>query len=196
MTAATTNSRPNRLGLALLLALLAGLLAAGPAPADTALAHQGTVGKHSLRDSSSNGGVSCFYSEPQEMSPGEWLAGLRRLEVRPPKVKSSAGSQRVGWRFIVQRTHQVSPEWVVTYKSPVQKAMATLTGNAAFSAVTIKVSVPDYPVYYRVDVVMFWYDAAGRRKARHRVDNYNRGVAIRPGIDRNNCSGELSFYVE
>jgi hypothetical protein len=126
------------------------------------------------------------------------VAGLRRLEVRPPKVRSSGGSQRVGWRSIVQRTHQVSPEWIVTYKSPIQKATASATTNAPFSAMKVKVNVPDFPVYYRVDVVMFWYAADGSKagKARHRVDYYNRLVDMRPGVDKNKCTGELTFFTD
>lgn len=194
----TTRVRRRSLFSSVALGLAAMILAVAPVTADTERGHTGTVGKHSLRDSSSNGGVSCVYAEPHQASPDTWLAGLKRLEVRPPRVRSSSGSQRVGWRFIVQRTHQVSPEWLVTYKSPVQKATATLTGNAPFSLMKIKVNVPSYPVYYRVDVVMFWYNSAGVvvGKARHRVDYYNRDVAIRPSVDRNKCTGELSFYVE
>jgi hypothetical protein len=73
------------------------VLSAGPVLADVELGHTGTVGFHELRDGR-NGGAICRYDELVP-SPGnfQYEAELDWINVRPPKMKSSSGEQRVGW---------------------------------------------------------------------------------------------------
>ena len=84
-------------------AVLAVLIAAGPVLADLEQGHTGTVAFHELRDGS-NGGAVCSYKQIVP-SPGGYTyeAKLKQIDVRPPKVRASSGSQEVGWRFIVER---------------------------------------------------------------------------------------------
>jgi hypothetical protein len=159
------------------LAAAAVALAVAPVAADTELGHKGTVGQHSLRDTSSKGGVKCVFRTLSE-SNIHWEGGLARIDVRPPKMKAVSGRQTVGWRFIVQRSKDHGP-WKVTYRSPIQKAKATTTTLASFSKMSIKVNVPaasrhENRHFYRVNVKMFWYRSNGtvQGTARHRVDWY------------------------
>jgi hypothetical protein len=157
-------------------ALAFSLVAALPVAADTELGHVGQVGVHSLRDTPSNGGALCRYVTISEGPHGhKWQ--LRRLDVRPPRMQAISGEQRLGWRFIVERTPKRHLEpWQVTYRSPIQKRTASTGSNAAFSSMGIKVNVPnpDDDFAYRVIVKMIWYQANGSQQgtARHSVDIY------------------------
>ena len=91
-------------------------------------------------------------------------------------MRSVGSSQRVGWRFIVQRSPAFDDElWTTTYRSPIQKATAYLGVNASFTAMSVPVAVPvgsyNDPLY-RVQVTMFWYTSDGtvQGKAMHAVD--------------------------
>ena len=162
-------------GAAVLLALI---VAVAPVAADTEFGHSGIVGKHSLRDADlDHPGAACRYKNVA-FGPRGWENLLKRIDVRPPRMRSVGPSQRVGWRFIVQRSPVFDAQvWTTTYKSPIQKAMAYSGVNASFSAMGVKVSVPagsyNEPEY-RVLVRMFWYASDGtvQGTARHRVDYY------------------------
>jgi hypothetical protein len=166
--------------LASITALLLALLAAGPVLADLEQGHSGTVGFHELRDGS-NGGAICRYK--QVPSSYAYEAKLKWIDVRPPKVRSTSGSQAVGWRFLIERRSYdgatFSP-WVVTYRSPVQRDVTNTTTNASFSTLGVRVAVPstsydEYPGYaYRVQIKMFWFRADGTvgGTATHLVERY------------------------
>jgi hypothetical protein len=115
--------------------------------------------------------VGC-YSRTVSTTP--WEIKLRRLLVMPPKLDASS-TQRVGWRFIVQRSK--GGVWTRVYRSPVQRAL----GDAAFTQMGVKVTVPAWPTGdslrshpYRVLIKAFWYRADGSIKATAKsvVDDY------------------------
>jgi hypothetical protein len=149
-------------------ALLLAFTAAVPVQADTELSETGTTGFHALRDSQSRPGASCRY-EGVYPTPGHYSyeGKLEWISVRPPKVRAISGSQQVGWRFIVERLDISTTNWVVRYKSPIQRETTSATKNASFSSKGINVTVPTRsadqdPTYeYRVKVKMFWYTANG-----------------------------------
>jgi hypothetical protein len=160
-------------GAAVLVALV---LAVAPVAADTELGHSGQVGQHSLRDADvDHPGASCRY-KTLESGPRGYENLLKRIDVRPPRMRSVGPSQRVGWRFIVQRSPAFEEEvWTTTYKSPIQKATAYAGVNASFDPMSVPVAVPadsyNDPLY-RVHVTMFWYASDGTvlGRARHGVD--------------------------
>lgn len=169
-----------RPALASLTALLFALLAAGPVLADLEQGHSGTVGFHQLRDGW-NGGAICRYKQvPSSLA---YEAKLKWIDVRPPKVRSTSGSQAVGWRFLIERRSYdrttISP-WAVTYRSPVQRDVTNTTTNASFSTLGVRVAVPstsfdEYPGYqYRAQIKMFWFRADGTvgGTATHLVERY------------------------
>ncbi|HUR16681.1 MAG TPA: hypothetical protein VMZ33_05310 [Candidatus Limnocylindrales bacterium] len=148
------------------------------------MGHTGPVGYHALRDTFySNAGATCRYVGVYPSPGGYSYEGeLKRIFVRPPKVKGIAGygTQKVGWLFTVERTTNTSGSWTTTYTSPWQYDMTTPSTLADFSQRSINVNVPadsnDEPPYhvYRVLVKMRWYraDGAVRGTATHRVDYY------------------------
>ncbi len=71
-----------------------------------------------------------------------WEGRLKRLDVRPPRMRSAiAGLQKVGWRFIVQRSKDGGP-WKVSYRSPIQVATARADSDARFLPMGVNVTVP------------------------------------------------------
>lgn len=174
---AQSHSRGRSVIASLALAGLVATTAAGSVSADTELGHTGQVGAHSLRDGDIyHPGATCRY---KTLAGGRyaWQGKLTRLDVRPPRMRSIGSSQRVGWRFIVQRAKGDGP-WAVTYRSPVQKSRAYSTTNASFDPMTTAVAVPsdyaDETYVYRVLVRMLWYRADGsvQGTARHAVNHY------------------------
>ena len=158
------------------------LLGAQPVLADTELGHTGTVGIHSLSDTSGNPGAWCGY----KLLSGPGVEKLIKLVVKPPKMKAVSGQthQKVGWVIIVQR--QAGPDgqsnpWIDKFTSTEQTAYTSYLQNAAFAGDrTITVTVP-YGVYdtshdaiYRVNVMMIWHNANGsvQGTALHRVGHY------------------------
>ncbi len=154
-------------------ALLGVMLAIGPVAADTELGHKGDVGVHWLKDSYANGGAKCSYLTTFQ-GPISHKWGLNRIDVRPPRMRAISGVQTVGWRFIVQRTEGHEGAWAVTYRSPIQKRTASASTNAAFSAMGVKVVVPEFAddLSYRVIVKMVWFGPNGSQQgsAKHEVD--------------------------
>ncbi|MDQ3937865.1 MAG: hypothetical protein M3253_04195 [Chloroflexota bacterium] len=127
---------------------------------------------------------------------------MKRIDVRPPKMRSVGSRQRVGWRFFVQRSLLYEePVWTTTYKSPIQKATAYSGVNASFDSMSVSVRVPadswDDPYIYRVRVKMFWYRSDGRVQgtARHGVDFYAQTVdGDTGGGDWNYCVGHPRYH--
>src|SRR5688572_18608774 len=124
---------PGRKSLAAALMLGVVLATAAPAPAlaGTELGHTGQVGQHSLRDADIyHPGANCRYKN-LAYGPRGYENLLKRIDVRPPRMRSVGAQQRVGWRFIVQRSPVFGePLWTTTYKSPIQKATAYPRVNA------------------------------------------------------------------
>lgn len=175
-----------RVASAVVGAALLTMVAVGPALADNELGHTGQVGPHSLRDSSRQSGATCTY-ERVVPSPGgyHYEGRLKKLNVRPPKVRAIAGTQTVGWRFIVQLAasqNNTAGPWQTTYKSPTKTASTDSTHDAWFWAKSIGgINVPtssadDGPPWYvyRVLVKMFWYwpDGSIQGTATHEVQYY------------------------
>src|SRR5688572_15756315 len=117
--------------------IVALMLAVAPVAADTELGHTGKVGAHSLQDTYTNGAAKCTYRTTFEGGSSHWWR-LRRIDVRPPRMFAISGSQRVGWRFVVQRSQDQGP-WQVVYRSPVQKATASVKSRAAFESMGSRV---------------------------------------------------------
>ncbi len=172
-----------RWGIAVVTALFLAGSIVGTVAADTERGHTGAVGTHSLRDTQTTPGVKCIYED--QGGPSTFNGLLTWIEVKPPKMMSvsGAGTQAVGWKFIVQRAaYEPGFErgsFRTTYSSPVQMGTATETSNAAFSSRMVHVTVPTGGHYvYRVLVKMIWYapDSSKQGTATHLADWY-RGVA-------------------
>jgi hypothetical protein len=162
----------------LIASLAALVIGVGPVAADTEIGHEGLVGLHSLRDTDlEHSGVIC-QTETVLSGPRGYERILKRIKVRPPRMRSVGSQQRVGWRFTVQRLREWSDEgWKTTYRSPVQKATAYSTVKASFDPMDVAVAVPAdayNDTFYRVRVTMFWYGADGSvsGSAKHWVDFY------------------------
>jgi hypothetical protein len=101
---------------------------------------------------------------------------LKKIAVQPPTIAKTAGTTGVGWRFIVQRSlDRGNTPWVVTYRSPVQRA----SSSAGLTPMRVVVNVPaddqtpsgrDH-VWYRVILKLFWYGAGGsvQNKVTHQM---------------------------
>ena len=165
----------------LALACAAGVLTAGaiPALADTPLGHSGTVGAHSLNDSSSSPGTTCLY----KYHSGNDAGNLVKMVVKPPNVRAVAGksSQTVGWRFTVQRRVQGiggATQWVQRFTSPEMTAVTDDSHNATFSSASVPVKTGPFLAggnyQYRVMVTTIWHrgDGSVQGKAKNRVDFY------------------------
>jgi hypothetical protein len=145
------------------------LVAAQPAWAYKEVRQSGTVGMHSLTDTSSSPGADCIY----RYRSGWGLWQLKRINVDAPNVRAvpSQGDEQVGWRFTVQRrafsafSNHPGP-WEHRYTSEVFKAVTDSTHDAAFSPAAVRVNVPvepgsDVVFIYRAVVKAYWYRANG-----------------------------------
>jgi hypothetical protein len=157
---------------------VAMLVIAQPVLADTELGHTGTVGVHSLSDTSGNPGTTAKY----KYNSSDGFGWLKRLFVKPPNMRAVAGknAQKVGWLFTVERKIcgiGGCDIWRLRYTSPEMTAVTDDTHNAAFSEATVGVTVPcghncaDAGATYRVTVKMIWHRAndSVQGTARHRV---------------------------
>jgi hypothetical protein len=161
------------LSVAVLLAMLSVVALAGPAAADFEWGETGRTGPHTLIDSMSESSVRCNYAttsiEPQPEDTFIFRGKLDRLDVRPPQVWSVRGTQKVGWRFMVERVRNprstFDDPWRETYRSAIQTATATEASSAAFTPMYVPVEVPRGTLVrnhgYRVMIKMFWYRADG-----------------------------------
>jgi len=159
-------NRTARHVLALSAALVAFVLGAAPVAGYEHLGTTGNTGTHSLTDTRSSPGADCVYKFFDAGTAWE----LRRIKVRPPHAQASAfhsnGDQQVGWRFTVERRYvdafTGAGVWQHRYTSPIQKRMTDADHDASFSAMDVRVNVPDDAssdvwYKYRVVVKVFWY---------------------------------------
>ena len=111
--------------------------------------------------------VNCRYSVTQSGKYGWTEALLKRIAVQSPAVYAKSGTQLVGWQFVVRRSlDRTNTPWVVTYRSHIQKRLATTSTPAAFDAMRVDVNVPTDVewqafVWYKVTLRVFWYDSDG-----------------------------------
>lgn len=191
-------NRTIRVPLAVAAFAILCLAASQPVLADTALGHTGTVGVHSLTDTSGKPGARCSYNFNSMLGLGK----LKSITVRPPNMSAVAGrtSQIIGWQFTIQRRFVGSSTgpWKNIYRSIRQTTSIGGSGDSGgFSSLTAPISLPSNEGetgehYYRVIVKMFWYhkDESVQGTARNRVDFY-RGV-MNTGhrwTDNGSCGG-------
>lgn len=206
--------RPIRYLLITMSALLLAFTAAMPVQADTELGETGTTGFHALRDNDPSGGAICRYKGIYPSPGGYSYEGkLKWIDVRPPKMKAISGQQEVGWRFIVERRSLAAVNWMVRYKSGIQRDTTSSSTNASFSMRGINVRVPtggkdEDPSYeYRVKVKMFWYKANGgvQGTSTHLVDWYKEVYTDWPDhfgggtvtyTDQRPCRGWVGFEID
>ena len=122
-----------------------------------------------------------------------WECELRRILTTAPKVYGLRAGQTVGWRFIVERRIGEG-SWSVRYRSPIQKASASPTKRASFSAMDVKVVVPPgsgYEVMYRVAVKAFWYrpDGTVQRSQKQAVQTYALWIDGKYRWKESGCAG-------
>ena len=115
----------------------AALAAAQPAIAAIQLSRTGTVGAHSLTDTSANPAAIGKYKYYASDGFG-WLV---RFFVNPPNMRAVAGksAQTVGWKFTVQRKicgFTGCGNWTTRYTSPEMTAVTDDAHNAAFTQAT------------------------------------------------------------
>jgi hypothetical protein len=113
--------------------------------------------------------VKCRYTATQEGNNGWTEANLSRIDVKPPQMYSLSGTQRVGWRFAIER--QVGGgDGVETYRSPWQRATATRTQPAPFTTRGVNVKLPVgadlTTVRYLVLLGRIYYNADGTVEVR------------------------------
>ncbi|MEA2676769.1 MAG: hypothetical protein QOJ81_910 [Chloroflexota bacterium] len=172
-----------RLGVPVIAVLFGLLIGIQPVLADTELGHTGTVGAHSLLDTTALPGGQCAYQHLAAYDVNK----LKSMVARSPRVKAVAGksSQLVGYRVIVQRRSgsiYSNNVWTDKFTSAEHTAMTSDTANAYFGAnPSITVTVPFGPdqqdVYaeYRIVMKLIWHNSDGsiQGTAMHRVGHYN-----------------------
>ena len=154
------------------------MIGAQPVFADVELGHTGTVGVHSLTDTSDSPGVTAKY----KYNSSDGFGWLKRLRVEAPHVRAVAGksSQVVGYQFQVWRKVcglGGCDTWRLRYTSPEMQAVTDDSHDAALPAASVSVTVPcghgceDAGAIYRVVVKMTWYRGNGsvQGTAKHRV---------------------------
>ena len=146
---------------------VAALAATQPALAYE-LSHTGTVGVHSLTDTSSNPGAIGRY----RYYASDGYGFLNRFNVNPPNMRAVAGksSQTVGWRYTVERKEcgiEGCYRWIDRFTSVEFTAVTSDAHNASFSQATVSVNVPcghgcyDAGAKYRITVKMIWHRPNG-----------------------------------
>lgn len=113
--------------------------------------HSGNYGDHWLRDSAEFAGVKCFYSN---------IDVLQRMRIRPPIVQAfnrTHGSDRqtVGWKAQVEFSDNQT-DWFPLSLSHIQKAAATDTQAANFTAIVVNLGTISHSAY-RVRIMLRWY---------------------------------------
>lgn len=147
---------------------VAALGATQPVFADTPLGHTGTVGVHSLTDTSSNPGAIAYY----KYNNSDGFGWLKRLYVNPPNMRAVAGmsNQTVGWLFTVERKICGIPgcgHWELRYTSSETTAVTDDAHSPSWGQASVRVTVPcghncaDAGATYRVTVKMIWHRPNG-----------------------------------
>jgi hypothetical protein len=148
-------TRPSFLPM-LALSMVALIGSVAPAGAYQTVRSEGTIGSFSYTDAVGASGARCDY---QLDVPGAQGNDLDRITVYHPVVFSSAGTRKVGWRFIVQRSVQEGGTggWKTLFKSGFQRRSATTTAPAAFTDRGYLVQA-DKDYHFRTLVVIQWYE--------------------------------------
>jgi hypothetical protein len=172
--------------LAISLLALAGSIA--PVGAFVTVGQGGTIGSFSWSDTEGNTAASCYYDENV---PGAQGSDIDRIRIDHPVVFAKAGTRKVGWRYLVQRSEDAGGTggWTTIKKSDLQKRTATTTSPAAFSDryYTIPTNVDHH---FRVLIVIQWYEAGsstevdGFRKLRAEHYRALNNGSLRVDIDR------------
>jgi hypothetical protein len=143
---------------------------------------------------------SCRYRAVSVGRFGWTTARLKRIRVDPPSMWAMRAKQKVGWRFVVQRSIDSAP-WKVTYRSPIQKSTAYSDRPASFSKMVVDVKLPSVKdktrVEYRVTIKAFWYrsDGSTEYKLRDLIDVYDFYVDGEYHFtDEPSCRGEIRQY--
>ena len=175
--------------------LLVALSLAQPVVADTEQGSSGTVGAHSLNDTSTgNPGATCRYKYFSDLE--SWK--INRISVRAPNMRAVAGNsaQEVGWSFIVQRRMfgiVGHGPWELRYTSPLYSTRTSDGHDAAFTTKSVPVRVA-YGVgagyESRVIVKMSWYRSNGHVQgtSTHRVDFYREQLGSTSQTSRGECN--------
>ncbi|MBX3031049.1 MAG: hypothetical protein KF809_12945 [Chloroflexi bacterium] len=177
-------------------ALLAGMLAVSsvaPAAADTELRDTGKVGAHSLQDTFAQPGARCRYTGASSSTSFE--GPLTAINVRAPRIRARSGTQRVGWRVIVQRKRP-GQSWTTVRRTAVVTATATTGKDAKLGRQRVAVSGPSSPgPSFRVLVKMIWYRGSKvEGTARHRVDRYLVVAGSTAGlVESGSCPGYTAW---
>ena len=182
--------------LTLLVGTAIGVLAfAQPALGYTELGTTGTVGAHSLIDTSSSPGAVCTYKAYPQYSDYK----IKHLYVNAPKMKAVSGrgteTEKVAWDFKVQRRYVSfsNGPWQNRYTSPTFVAYTDSTHNASFSQEGVDVVPPapevDTAYQYRVIVKLIWYADIGNvlGTATERVDWYSAQVGLDTFVRHHHC---------
>jgi hypothetical protein len=150
------------------IAAVCAALAVSPAAATSPGEVTGTVGEYQVVDTSDTPGAVCRYQTISQSDQGYQIK-LQRIGVRPPRMRAVEGSQRVGWRVVVWRMRR-GHDAVVVARSPIQKATATKTRDAAFERIRVAIDAPERSdVEYRAVVRMFWYHSDGTKQGTARA---------------------------
>jgi hypothetical protein len=167
---------------------VAALAVAQPALAAIQLSQTGTVGAHSLTDTSDNPAAIGKY----RYYASDGFGWLTRFYVNPPSMRPVAGmsSQTVGWRFTVERKIcgiGGCGRWKATYTSPEMTAVADAAHDAAFSQATVSVRVPcghlceDAGAVYRITEKLIWHRGDGSTQGTVRMRVYWYGARMTTG---------------
>jgi hypothetical protein len=157
-------SRKLRRGLLIGTAIAAALTMSQPTLAFVQTGSTGRTGAHVVTDTESLPGATCSYRF--NSTTGQYK--LRHISVFAPRMKAvrHMGSEKVGWRFVVQRRLLTSAgysAWNNRYTSPMWTVMTDASHYADFVGHEgVSVTVP-YPyggsnsASYRVLLKMVWY---------------------------------------
>ncbi|CAN5640265.1 hypothetical protein BH23CHL6_BH23CHL6_08530 [soil metagenome] len=144
---------------------------------------------------------SCRYEAISGGTYGWTTARLRRIRVDPPEMWAMRAKQKVGWRFVVQRSVD-DASWTVTYRSPLQKSTAYADRAASFTKMVVDVKLPAVPdkadVAYRVVIKAFWYRSDGTKeyKIRDQIDSYDLYVDGEYAFTEASCAGEIRQFFD
>jgi hypothetical protein len=191
------------LGAALTAPLVAMLFAA-PVSADIERGHKGHVGYHALVDTQADAGARCIYRTVSQPGAEIYIGRLGRLHVNPPKMRTAlATTQKVGWRFIIQRAKD-NGAFTRIYRSPIQVQRLRVNRESSFVPMGTDVTVPKASRHenrhtYRVMVKMFWYASDGTVSggALHQLSWYE--LVLRGETERTwtpTCDAWTSWYLD
>src|SRR5688500_11351011 len=152
------------------------------------LGQTGTVGVHSLTDTSSHPGAIGRY----KFYASDGYGYLNRFYINPPKMRAVAGktSQTVGWLYKVERRDcgiQGCGPWMLRFTSVEFTAVTDDAHNASFSQATVSVNVPcGHDCYgadskYRITVKMIWHRPNGSVQGTVRNRIYWYGAQMTTG---------------